>query len=224
MQHAFYMENTSISTPVASSSCTLSIKDPRNESCSIRSQVPIPLGKTGGLAEFITFHGLSDGLEHFCIGFGEWRTTKPTLVRIHSECITGDMFGSLRCDCGPQLAEACELMSSESGLIVYLRQEGRGIGLYNKLDAYELQSKGLDTFEANTKLGFEEDERSYLSAAEMLKCLGIRSVCVLTNNPQKVSQLRDNGVDISSVRKTGHFHNPHNDKYLAAKSRSTVAA
>lgn len=189
--------------------------------CRIRSCVPIPLS-SGYCAQFITFHGLSDQNEHFCIAYKGWEKSNRPLVRVHSECLTGDMFGSLRCDCGPQLAEAQSAMAEKGGLIVYLRQEGRGIGLYNKLDSYELQAKGLDTFAANVALGFGEDERSYCAAYEMLNCLGVRSIQLMTNNPAKVAQIRGQGMDVAQVS-TGHYENAHNAQYLAAKVEANKA-
>ncbi len=185
--------------------------------CRIRSRVAIPLETTAN-AQFITFHGLSDDREHFCIAFDRWDETEQPLVRVHSECLTGDMFGSLRCDCGPQLAEAQTIMAERGGLIVYLRQEGRGIGLYNKLDTYGLQLEGLDTFAANVALGFDEDERSYRVAYEILRALGVSSLRLMTNNPDKVEQLRGCGLTVSQVQ-TGRFENPHNHRYLEAKRR-----
>ena len=115
------------------------------------------------------------------------------LVRLHSECLTGDVFGSQRCDCGPQLREAIERITERGGYVLYLRQEGRGIGLYAKLDAYALQDAGLDTYQANLALGHAEDERDYTPAAQMLLALGASRVALLTNNPDKVEQLRDLG-------------------------------
>lgn len=185
--------------------------------CSVRTRIPVPLVAGREDCEFITFHGLSDGREHVCVAFGDWEKSTAPLVRIHSECLTGDLFGSLRCDCGPQLQEALELLGAEAGLLLYMRQEGRGIGLYNKLDAYSLQQKGLDTFEANTALGFGEDERNYLPAAQMLKCLDINAITLLTNNPDKVSQMERCGIEVKGVRRTGSFVNPHNAAYIAAK-------
>ena len=118
------------------------------------------------------------------------------LIRPHSECLTGDVFGSQRCDCGPQLREAVERIADAGGYLLYLRQEGRGIGLYSKLEAYALQDTGIDTYEANLALGHREDERSYVAAAQMLHALGVSRVALLSNNPDKARQLRSCGVTV----------------------------
>ena len=164
------------------------------EGVSIRTQVQVPLRFADGytaLARVTTFRGLADGQEHLALAFGDPEDGELPLVRLHSECLTGDVFGSARCDCGPQLREAVEQIASTGGVLLYLRQEGRGIGLYNKLDAYALQDAGLDTYEANTALGFAEDARDYTAAAQMLATLGIARLDLLTNNPDKVGQLRE---------------------------------
>ncbi|MET7424309.1 GTP cyclohydrolase II [Dactylosporangium sp. NPDC005555] len=185
-------------------------------------RVPVTTGEPADWsdAELISFDGLCDELEHIALRFrvpaGD-AAEAPLLVRIHSECLTGDVFGSARCDCGPQLAEAVERISGEGGVILYLRQEGRGIGLYNKIDAYQLQDCGLDTFAANRELNFAEDERSYHVAAEMLAALGIRRVRLLSNNPDKAEQLRSNGIEVDSIVPTGVFLNQSNQDYLRAK-------
>ncbi len=143
------------------------------------------------------------------------------LVRLHSECLTGDVFGSARCDCGPQLREAVERIAERGGVLLYLRQEGRGIGLYNKLDAYALQDQGLDTYAANTALGLPEDARDYTAAAQMLTALGITSLDLLSNNPDKADQLRGLGIDVHDRVPTGVFTTPHNVRYLRAKVLQT---
>ena len=143
------------------------------------------------------------------------------LVRLHSECLTGDVFGSARCDCGPQLREAVERIAERGGVLLYLRQEGRGIGLYNKLDAYALQDQGLDTYAANTALGLPEDDRDYTAAAQMLRALGIGSLDLLSNNPDKAGQLRDLGIDVHDRVPTGVFTTAHNVRYLRAKVLQT---
>src|SRR5881397_2639610 len=162
-----------------------------------RTRVRVPLRFADGYAvtaEVVTFRGLTDGLEHLALVFGSPTEWDVPLVRMHSECLTGDVFGSARCDCGPQLREAVERIAEVGGVLLYLRQEGRGIGLYNKLDAYALQDTGLDTYQANTALGFAEDARDYTAAAQMLDALGVDELDLLSNNPDKARQLRDLGV------------------------------
>jgi GTP cyclohydrolase II len=196
-------------------------------SARIRGQVTLPLRFDDGFAteaRVFTFSGLRDGREHVAIALGERAevparaTRKPPLVRLHSECLTGDVLGSQRCDCGPQLREAVERIAAAGGYLLYLRQEGRGIGLYNKLDAYALQDAGLDTYEANLALGFDEDERDYGVAAEMLFALGVRRIELLTNNPDKVAQLRASGVRVDKCLPTGVHLSTANAPYLAAKA------
>jgi GTP cyclohydrolase II len=189
-----------------------------------RARVRVPLRFHDGYsvdAELVTFHGLVDGQEHVAIVLGEPAAGSVPLVRLHSECLTGDAFGSARCDCGPQLREAVERIATTGGVLLYLRQEGRGIGLYNKLDAYALQDQGLDTYEANAALGLPEDDRDYTSAAQMLRTLGITSLDLLSNNPDKAEQLRDLGIDVQHRVPTGVFTTPHNVRYLRAKVLQT---
>src|ERR1700712_5697330 len=157
-----------------------------------RTRVTVPLRFPDGYAttaEVITFAGLVDGKEHLALALGDVRNAAVPLVRAHSECLTGDVFGSERCDCGPQLREAVETIATTGGYLLYLRQEGRGIGLYAKLDAYALQDVGLDTYQANLALGYREDERDYTVAAQMLQALGLTRVALLSNNPDKAAQL-----------------------------------
>ena len=141
------------------------------------------------------------------------------LVRPHSECLTGDVFGSQPCDCGPQLREAVERIADCGGFLLYLRQEGRGIGLYAKLDAYALQDAGLDTYEANLALGHREDERSYQVAAQMLRALGVSRVALLSNNRDKARQLRRFGVTVAELVPTGVHLSATNARYLETKAR-----
>jgi len=192
----------------------------------IRTEVSVPLRFPDGFAttaDVFTFHGLVDGREHVAFGLGDWRGVigrgEPLLVRPHSECLTGDVFGSQRCDCGPQLREAVERIAGVGGLLLYLRQEGRGIGLYAKLDAYALQDTGMDTYEANVALGHAEDARDYTPAAQMLWALGVDRVAVLTNNPDKVAQLDALGVTITETVPTDVHLSSANAGYLAAKAR-----
>ena len=168
-------------------------------------------------AQIVAFRASDDGQEHVALVIGAFGG-KPPLVRLHSECLTGDVFGSLKCDCGPQLKEALRLIGAAGGgVLLYLRQEGRGIGLANKLRAYALQDRGLDTVEANLRLGFGDDERDYAHAAAMLRALGIDSVRLLTNNPNKVRGLESTGIAV--VERVAHHMpaNPHNADYLAVK-------
>ncbi len=194
------------------------------EQPAVRTRVTVPLRFPDGYAttaEVFTFTGLSDGLEHLALGLGDFADAATPLVRAHSECMTGDVFGSARCDCGPQLREAVERIAEHGGVLLYLRQEGRGIGLYNKLDAYALQDQGLDTYEANTALGLPEDARDYTAAAQMLRALGITELDLLSNNPDKAEQLRGLGIGVQERVPTGVFTTPHNVRYLRAKVLTT---
>lgn len=191
---------------------------------SVRTRVRIPLSFADGYsttAQAVTFDGLADGREHLALVLGEPDPGATPLVRLHSECLTGDVFGSARCDCGPQLREAVERIGDTGGVLLYLRQEGRDIGLYNKLDAYALQDSGLDTYQANTELGFDEDARDYTAAAQMLAALGIAELDLLTNNPDKVRQLTALGVTVRDTLPTGVHANPDNLRYLRAKADHT---
>ncbi len=168
-------------------------------------------------SQILAFRASDDGQEHVALLIGAF-AGEPPLVRLHSECLTGDVFGSLKCDCGPQLREALRLIGAAGGgVLLYLRQEGRGIGLANKLRAYALQDRGLDTVEANLRLGFEDDERDYAHAAAILRALAIDQVRLLTNNPAKVAGLERAGIRVAG-RVAHHMPaNPHNADYLAAK-------
>ncbi|SCL34693.1 GTP cyclohydrolase II [Micromonospora nigra] len=200
----------------------------------VRTRVTVPLRFPDGYvttARVHTFDGLVDGREHLAFALGD-RVGGPDdgagggvpLVRPHSECLTGDVFGSQRCDCGPQLREAVERIAETGGYLLYLRQEGRGIGLYAKLDAYALQDAGLDTFEANLALGHAEDERDYTVAAQMLAALGVEKIAVLSNNPEKTVQLGRLGLTVTEQVPTGIFLSPANADYLAAKASRAARA
>ena len=139
-------------------------------------------------------------------------------MRVHSECLTGDVLGSRRCDCGPQLQESLERVETAGGYVLYLRQEGRGIGLYAKLDAYALQDEGLDTYDANLALGFAEDERDYTVAAQMLAALGVRRLRLLSNNPDKALQLAAHGIEVTARVPTAVHLCATNRRYLSAKA------
>lgn len=195
----------------------------------IRGRIRVPLCLEGYATDAVvfSFDGLCDGLEHVAIALGDHsaEATAPhdgtagvPLVRLHSECLTGDVLGSQRCDCGPQLREAVERISHVGGYLLYLRQEGRGIGLYNKIDAYALQDAGLDTYEANLALGFGPDERDYTVAAQMLLALGVDRIQLLTNNPDKTAQLTAAGIEIEARVPTGLHVSPVNARYLATKA------
>ncbi|MEV6956631.1 GTP cyclohydrolase II [Streptomyces sp. NPDC051183] len=190
----------------------------------VRSRVRVPLHLGDGYSaegQVVTFHGLVDGAEHLAIVLGDPDRASRPLVRLHSECLTGDVFGSARCDCGPQLREGVEKITDQGGILLYLRQEGRGIGLYRKLDAYALQDQGLDTYAANTALGLPEDARDYTAAAQMLTALRVREIDLLTNNPDKADQLRGRGIAVRDQVPTGVFATADNLRYLRAKVEHT---
>ncbi|MEY9905891.1 GTP cyclohydrolase II [Catenulispora sp. MAP12-49] len=208
-------KQTGPTAPIASARPIAPTGPPR-----VRARVNVPLEVSPGViaaGEVITFDGLSDGGEHLMVVFGDALSQRRPLVRLHSECLTGDVLGSRRCDCGPQLREAMLLMQDKGGLLLYLRQEGRGIGLYNKIDAYVLQDTGMDTFEANRALNFGDDQRTYAVAAQMLIALELREVDVLSNNPEKVRQLRAAGVRVHRQRLTEVHITEANRRYLTAK-------
>jgi GTP cyclohydrolase II len=172
-------------------------------------------------SQMVAFRDPASGEEHVALVVGAFGG-EPPLVRLHSECLTGDVFGSLKCDCGPQLKEALRILGEEgAGVLLYLRQEGRGIGLANKLRAYALQDRGLDTVDANRRLGFADDERNYGMAAAMLRALGIDRVRLLTNNPGKMAGLEREGIEV--VERVAHHMptNPHNADYLATKRKKS---
>ncbi|MDH3473522.1 MAG: GTP cyclohydrolase II [Rhodospirillales bacterium] len=171
-------------------------------------------------ARIIAFRPSDGGIEHLAVIIGEPTAEHPVLTRLHSECFTGDLLGSLRCDCGDQLRGAiAAIAESGAGVLLYLAQEGRGIGLVNKLRAYRLQDLGADTLEANLQLGFDGDERVYLPAAEMLRRLGFRRVRLMTNNPEKVAALARCGIAVEERVPHAFPSNDHNDFYLATKAR-----
>ena len=171
-------------------------------------------------ARIIAFRPPDGGVEHLAIVIGEPDPKTPVLVRLHSECFTGDLLGSLRCDCGDQLRGAIQAIGAVgSGILLYLAQEGRGIGLVNKLRAYSLQDRGADTMEANEQLGFDADERVYLPAAAMLRALGLEQVNLLTNNPDKVAALERCGIKVASRVPHAFPSNRHNESYLDTKVR-----
>ena len=193
---------------------------------SVRVRLPVTLaGASTSSARLISFDGLADGGEHLAVGLGDRAGAgtarareDPPLVRLHSECLTGDVLGSRRCDCGPQLRESVQRITAAGGYLLYLRQEGRGIGLYAKLDAYVLQDAGLDTYQANEALGYPADGRDYTVAAQMLLALGERRIRLLSNNPDKAEQLEALGVEVVERVPTGVHVSPANRSYLMAKA------
>mgnify|MGYP005989071555 FL=1 len=168
-----------------------------------------------------TIHGFEDesnGKEHVALVFGEPDSDQPLLCRVHSECLTGDCMFSLRCDCGPQLQRAMESVAKEGrGIILYLRQEGRGIGLLNKIKAYALQDTGADTVEANVQLGFDPDLREYQICKPMFDHFGIKSLRLMTNNPEKIDAITEMGIQVTEIVPIHTGANPHNENYLAVK-------
>jgi 3,4-dihydroxy 2-butanone 4-phosphate synthase / GTP cyclohydrolase II len=169
--------------------------------------------------EFIPFRQTSNGIEHAALVKGKWTKDEPVLVRLHSSCFTGDIFGSMRCDCGPQLRKAMSMVETEGkGVVIYLSQEGRGIGLLNKIKAYRLQDEGMDTVEANLKLGFGEDERDYGVGASIMRELGLGKVRLISNNPVKRAGLEGYGIQIVETIPLVIESNPHNRFYLETKA------
>ena len=166
------------------------------------------------------FHEKSTGMDHVALTLGDMGGPDPVLVRMHSECLTGDVFGSLRCDCGPQLDAALEMIRERGwGVLLYLRQEGRGIGLHAKIQAYHLQDKGADTLDANLMLGLPADARNYRIAADMLTSIGVTNVSLITNNPDKVKQLSNLGVKIMNRLTLVVGVGENNKKYLETKAQ-----
>jgi GTP cyclohydrolase II len=208
--------------PASTSQASVSVDDidreRRRPSVDIVARAKLPLDGMPP-TQIVAFRASDDGREHVALVVGAFEG-KPPLVRLHSECLTGDVFGSLKCDCGPQLKEALRIIGSNGGgVLLYLRQEGRGIGLANKIRAYSLQDRGLDTVDANLRLGFADDAREYGHAAAMLRALGIARVRLLTNNPNKVRGLEATGIEV--VERVAHQMpaNPHNADYLATKHK-----
>jgi len=178
------------------------------------SQLPTEYGQ-------FTVHGFEDlkiGCEHLALTMGTIDDGNPVLARVHSECLTGDALFSLRCDCGAQLKKAMQRIAERRrGVILYLRQEGRGIGLLNKVKAYHLQDNGADTVEANEKLGFSADSRTYDMCSTMLCHLGVKKIQLMTNNPRKIHALFEQGIEVVERVSLITSENPHNERYLATK-------
>jgi GTP cyclohydrolase II len=193
-------------------------EDPAHLVIASRAHLPVEAAEQ---AEIVAFRSIADAAEHVALLIGA-PDGRPPLVRLHSECLTGDVLGSLKCDCGPQLGGALHAMKDSGwGILLYLRQEGRGIGLVNKLRAYALQDQGFDTVDANLRLGFAIDERDFGVAARMLHLLGQDQVRLLTNNPAKVAGLEAAGIKVAERVAHKHGENPHNAQYLATKRDRT---
>lgn len=180
------------------------------------ARVPLEVSEAGRLHVFRPDDG---GEEHYAVEIGRPDRSKPVLARLHSACFTGDLIGSLKCDCGPQLNAALAQIGEEgAGVLLYLNQEGRGIGLANKMRAYSLQDQGFDTVEANHRLGFEDDERNFHLGAEILAAMGFHAVRLMTNNPKKVAMMETAGVDVTERVSLKVGRNPHNSDYLDTKA------
>ena len=185
----------------------------------VNARLPMEVSEAGRLHIFRPEDG---GEEHYAIEIGRPDRTRPVLTRLHSACFTGDLLGSLKCDCGPQLRAALAQMGAEGhGVLLYLNQEGRGIGLANKMRAYSLQDQGFDTVEANHRLGFEDDERDFRLGADILKSMGFSQARLLTNNPRKVDMMRSSGVEVAERVPLQVGENEHNRAYLATKAKKS---
>ncbi len=181
-------------------------------------RVKLPTDK--GEFDFIPFRQTSNGLEHGALVKGTWTKDEPVMVRVHSSCFTGDIFGSMRCDCGQQLHKAMEMVEKEGkGVVIYLSQEGRGIGLFNKIKAYRLQDEGMDTVQANLELGFGEDERDYGVGASIMRALGLGKIKLISNNPVKRAGLEGYGIKIVETIPLIIESNPYNEFYLETKAK-----
>ena len=184
----------------------------------IERQISVDLPTNWGHFNLVAYKQTTTGMEHLALTKGEWNKDEAVLVRVHSSCMTGDIFGSCRCDCGPQLHAAMEMIEKEGkGVIIYMNQEGRGIGLLNKLKAYKLQEEGLDTVEANLKLGFKMDERDYGVGAQIIRDLGVTKMKLISNNPKKRTGLNSYGLEIVDNIPLEIKSNPHNANYLKTK-------
>jgi len=184
----------------------------------VHRDVSVKLPTEWGDFDMIAYTQVDTGDNHLALVKGTWEPDEPVLVRVHSSCVTGDIFGSCRCDCGPQLHKSMEMINQEGkGVIVYMNQEGRGIGLINKLKAYHLQENGMDTVEANIKLGFKMDQRDYGVGAQILRSLGISKMRLMTNNPKKRAGLIGYGLEVVENVPIEIAANPHNEVYLRTK-------
>lgn len=184
----------------------------------IKREIGVDMPTEFGHFDLLAFRNIQTGDIHLALSKGEWNSNEPVMVRVHSSCVTGDIFGSCRCDCGEQLQAAMKMVEQEGkGVVLYMFQEGRGIGLINKLKAYKLQEQGLDTVEANIELGFAADERDYGVGAQILRDLGIRKIRLLSNNPKKRAALLGYGLEIVETISMEIVANPHNKEYLITK-------
>ena len=184
----------------------------------IRRQVDVKMPTEYGDFKLVAYEQINTTEVHMALVKGEWKKDEPVMVRVHSSCVTGDIFGSCRCDCGSQLHAAMQMVEREGkGIVLYMKQEGRGIGLLNKLRAYKLQEEGLDTVEANLQLGFEMDSRDYGIGAQILNDLGVTKIRLITNNPKKRVGLMGYGLEIVDNIPIEIAPNPHNEKYLKTK-------
>ena len=184
----------------------------------VKEEVRVQMPTKYGMFELITYMQVTTGEIHMALKKGEWKKDEPVLVRVHSSCMTGDILGSLRCDCGEQLHHAMKMIEAEGkGLVLYMNQEGRGIGLINKLKAYKLQEQGMDTVEANLHLGFGMDERDYGVGAQILRELGISKMKLISNNPKKRAGLLGYGLEVVDTVPIEMKPNKHNEKYLFTK-------
>lgn len=184
----------------------------------IKKEVSVDMPTNWGHFKLHAYSQLNTDYVHLALVRGEWKKDEPVLVRVHSCCLTGDVFGSRRCDCGGQLHDAMQMVEEEGkGVVLYMNQEGRGIGLLNKLRAYDLQEKGLDTVDANLHLGFKMDERDYGVGAQILRDLGVEKIRLMTNNPKKRAGLKGYGLEIVENVPIQPHKNPHNEKYLRTK-------
>ena len=186
--------------------------------CEVKTRNSVKLATRYGEGTLHSFHNLCDGKEHVALSFGNIEDMDVVPVRVHSECLTGEVFGSAKCDCGEQLDEALAKFSKTGGILIYMRQEGRGIGLYNKIDAYGLQNGGMDTVEANRALDFEDDLRDFQAAAEILNALGVQKISLLTNNPRKHAQMQGYGIEVVRRMPTSLFVKAENRLYLLVKA------
>ena len=217
---AFLVDPAGAGEPSAlQASDLVAFAEPERLRIAARARLPVVTAED---ARIVAFRSADDTREHVALVIGRENEDRPPLVRLHSECLTGDILGSLKCDCGPQLDAALRAMNAEAdaggwGVLLYMRQEGRGIGLVNKLRAYQLQDQGFDTVDANTRLGLPDEARDFPTAARMLDLLGVASIRLMTNNPAKVTALESEGVKVAERVPHSLPDNPHNARYLATK-------